>query len=409
MCFSPVRTLRQLAFAPTVEPFATVGVSQALERFFADVLPKFRHPIVLVTFDYNSDRSAPKPFETDHSAMLDHPLVAHWFSDNWLQPPPPPPRTCDSGGAMLHRKSPAHAPGMEKMKAEEWAAAANAATTPHPKLTVLPIGINDRHVPDSHGDRRLLMARPGPAACGGAAARGGVRLPPLGAPRLVEQAGLRPPRPRDGPRRPCPRRGQRQPLLRRRASPQPRRRPPGRQRRGTASTSTSTSTSTNTSISTSRRATGDGDDDEGMRRWRGSSRSSSRPYFPSCRHRPRRLRRLLRLRRLCCRRWMRGARRRTRCRQRHGPGTRRSPSRCRRTVTAWTRIAPEALVLGTSPSCAAPSSSTMVMTTTTTRRTTTTSRPRAAPRAASAAAAAAVAAAELHRRALRGAAGGGRR
>ena len=59
---------------------------------------------------------------------------------------------------MLHRKSPAHAPGMEKMKAEEWAAAANAATTPHPKLTVLPIGINDRHVPDSHGDRRLLMA-----------------------------------------------------------------------------------------------------------------------------------------------------------------------------------------------------------------------------------------------------------
>ena len=89
MCFSPVRTLRQLAFfAPTVEPFATVGVSQALlDRFFADVLPKFRHPIVLVTSDYNSDRSAPKPFETDHSAMLDHPLVAHWFSDNWGGPP----------------------------------------------------------------------------------------------------------------------------------------------------------------------------------------------------------------------------------------------------------------------------------------------------------------------------------
>lgn len=30
--------------------------------------------------------------------------------------------------------------------------------SPHPRLTLLPIGLNDRHVPGSHGDRKLLLA-----------------------------------------------------------------------------------------------------------------------------------------------------------------------------------------------------------------------------------------------------------
>jgi hypothetical protein len=30
--------------------------------------------------------------------------------------------------------------------------------SPHPRLTLLPIGINDRHVPGSHGDRKQLLA-----------------------------------------------------------------------------------------------------------------------------------------------------------------------------------------------------------------------------------------------------------
>jgi len=30
--------------------------------------------------------------------------------------------------------------------------------SPHSRLTLLPIGLNDRHVPGSHGDRKLLLA-----------------------------------------------------------------------------------------------------------------------------------------------------------------------------------------------------------------------------------------------------------
>ena len=30
--------------------------------------------------------------------------------------------------------------------------------SPHPRLTLLPIGLNDRHVPGSHGDRKLFLA-----------------------------------------------------------------------------------------------------------------------------------------------------------------------------------------------------------------------------------------------------------
>lgn len=105
MCFSPVRTLDMLRhYAAEIPPFSTVGVSQALlDTFFETVAYQFTGPIVLVTTDYNTDRSAPLPFEKDHFSQLESPVIAHWFSDNWI-------------GAS------------------------------HPKLTQLPIGINDRHV-----------------------------------------------------------------------------------------------------------------------------------------------------------------------------------------------------------------------------------------------------------------------
>lgn len=88
MCFSPIRTLKAMAaLAPQVPAYSTVGVSQALlDDFVVHVLPKFTQgPIVLVTSDYNSDRSAPKPFGVNHAATLleDPSRVAHWFSDNW--------------------------------------------------------------------------------------------------------------------------------------------------------------------------------------------------------------------------------------------------------------------------------------------------------------------------------------
>lgn len=90
MCFSPIRTLHALAaLAPRVPAYSTVGVSQALlDAFVTKVLPRFTQgPIILVTSDYNSDRSAPQPFATDHAASLlaDSTRIAHWFSDNWHQ------------------------------------------------------------------------------------------------------------------------------------------------------------------------------------------------------------------------------------------------------------------------------------------------------------------------------------
>lgn len=121
MSFSPVRTLNTMKhYAQQIPVHSTIGVSQALlDDFVKDVLPLFPGPIILVTTDYNSDRSAPKPFDLDHSWLLDAPhLVSHWFSDNWATTVP-------------------------KKK--------------HDRLTLLPIGINDRHVINSHGDRRLLL------------------------------------------------------------------------------------------------------------------------------------------------------------------------------------------------------------------------------------------------------------
>ena len=144
------------------EPFATVGVSQALlDRFFAEVFPRLRHPIVLVTSDYNSDRSAPQPFSRDHSAMLDHSRIAHWFSDNWLQPPPqthPPDPPSNATHSSTDSKTDAAAGLEPKMEPTTTTTTTTTTTmTMHPKLTVMPIGINDRHVEGSHGDRRLLM------------------------------------------------------------------------------------------------------------------------------------------------------------------------------------------------------------------------------------------------------------
>jgi hypothetical protein len=100
MCFSPIRTLHALAaLAPRVPAYSTVGVSQALlDAFVTKVLPRFTQgPIILVTSDYNSDRSAPQPFATDHAASLlaDSTRIAHWFSDNWHQ-------VCK--GTMRHNK-----------------------------------------------------------------------------------------------------------------------------------------------------------------------------------------------------------------------------------------------------------------------------------------------------------------
>jgi hypothetical protein len=146
-----------------------VGVSQALlDVFVSEVLPRFKHPIVLVTSDYNSDRSAPKPFGTDHSHLLDDRRIAHWISDNWhapraaINPPTRPTLWCTDGGSKrlrLHRFSddPAGYPAAagDGGLPHERAAGSCAA---HPKLTLAPIGINDRHVKGSHGDRALLLA-----------------------------------------------------------------------------------------------------------------------------------------------------------------------------------------------------------------------------------------------------------
>ena len=126
MCFSEVRTLSLLKhFAKELPPYATVGVSQALlDRFFQEVFPVMETPIILVTSDYNSDRSAPKPFSVDHSSMLDHSRVAHWFSDNWI------------GGQ-------------------------------HPKLSLMPIGINDRHVRGEPRGMQCSGGKNGAALCTG--------------------------------------------------------------------------------------------------------------------------------------------------------------------------------------------------------------------------------------------------
>ena len=65
----------------------------------------------------DSDRSSPMPFQKDHSDMLDHPMIAHWFSDNWSD--------------NKHMK--------------------------HFKLTQIPIGLsNDCRYPGSPGDQTLL-------------------------------------------------------------------------------------------------------------------------------------------------------------------------------------------------------------------------------------------------------------
>mmetsp|Transcript_4655 Transcript_4655/g.5988 ORF Transcript_4655/g.5988 Transcript_4655/m.5988 type:complete len:618 (-) Transcript_4655:63-1916(-) len=134
MSFSPVRTLKTLQhYAPQIPAYSSIGVSQVLlDDFVQNVLPLFPGPIVLVTTDYNSDRSAPQPFDIDHSWLLEAPhLVHHWFSDNWAR------------NATL--------------KEEQRNGVLSSSLSSHPRLTLFPIGINDRHVPKSHGDRRALL------------------------------------------------------------------------------------------------------------------------------------------------------------------------------------------------------------------------------------------------------------
>ena len=150
-------------------------MSQALlDAFASEVLPRLAHPIVLVTSDYNSDRSAPAPFAVDHAPLLDDPRIAHWVSDNWHTPHKRyrgegGRRWCVDGGRRLrmHRFSddpsedpPAGTSADPGGGAESGVSGgvADGSCSPHPKLTLAPIGINDRHVEGSHGDRALLLA-----------------------------------------------------------------------------------------------------------------------------------------------------------------------------------------------------------------------------------------------------------
>ena len=88
--------------------------------------------------------------------MLDDPRIAHWFSDNWHHPLHQPSTTrYGAGAASLNwfLNEPEDIFGSSTL---------NASFSPlqgqwHPKLTLLPIGINDRHVPGSHGDRKILL------------------------------------------------------------------------------------------------------------------------------------------------------------------------------------------------------------------------------------------------------------
>jgi hypothetical protein len=107
------------------------------------VLPLFVGPIILVTTDYNSDRSAPKPYLIDHSWLLSKPhLIHHWFSDNWAVDL----KNQDQRNHDSH--PPTRRDGDEQI--------INNLVSKHERLTLLPIGINDRHVVNSHGDRRYI-------------------------------------------------------------------------------------------------------------------------------------------------------------------------------------------------------------------------------------------------------------
>jgi len=119
-------------------------------------LPLFIGPIILVTTDYNSDRSAPKPYLIDHSWLLNEPnIIYHWFSDNWAvdlkKKKNQDQRNHDSHPPTRDRDSDDHQADNRPDEINY-----NNLVFKHERLTLLPIGINDRHVVNSHGDRRYV-------------------------------------------------------------------------------------------------------------------------------------------------------------------------------------------------------------------------------------------------------------
>eukprot|EP01041_Mallomonas_annulata_P004070 gene4070-8097_t len=121
-----------------LDAFVSIAIPQrVLPAFYDHILPILRKPIVLVTSDTLSDLSAPFPMGHNHHhhnsshefdeeeywrSIVQHPMIAHWYSDNWNM----------------------------------WMMSANNSWTD--KITLVPIGFSDAADIGGPGDRALLSA-----------------------------------------------------------------------------------------------------------------------------------------------------------------------------------------------------------------------------------------------------------
>ena len=55
---------------------------QALPTFVSHVLPSIKNPFKLLT--NNSDKTLPDDYQDECTILLNHPLLIHWYSQNWI-------------------------------------------------------------------------------------------------------------------------------------------------------------------------------------------------------------------------------------------------------------------------------------------------------------------------------------